>query len=116
MKKKGIEDKTDDGVYWMNINSPTHWEVILFDVKIGDDKVTLGSSKLIFDSGTSLIYTPSAPYNSIMAAIFKNHKCSHEDTSDLYVCSCSSNRDASFPTISIQVGSKKDQYWFYLKG
>lgn len=59
-----------DGIYWMKINSKYHWQVILFEAKIGNTSVTLekpqvGEKSVIFDSGSSLIYIPTKEFLAI---------------------------------------------------
>ena len=37
-KALGLDDvvKAPDGIYWMDINSDVHWQVKIYDAKIGD--------------------------------------------------------------------------------
>ena len=54
----------------MKINSRYHWQVKLYQVKVDDTFLALTSKKIIFDSGSSLIYLPSQEYNVFMNAVF----------------------------------------------
>ena len=89
-----------------------HWEVILYEAKIGETELPISSSEIIFDSGSSLIYIPHLSYNVIIKEISKGKECNVEDSSGLFVCTCNGAEDSSFPTIFMQLGSKQNQYWF----
>ena len=57
-KEETNKSDNPDGIYWMEINSQNHWEVVLFDARVNDSPVPISTSKIIFDSGSSLIYLP----------------------------------------------------------
>jgi hypothetical protein len=61
------------------------------------------------------VYLPKSEYNMIIEEISKGKDCKIDDYSGLVMCPCMSSSDDKFPTIGIQVGSKKSQHWFYLK-
>ena len=51
----------------MKINSDYHWQVHIFEAKIGDKSVDLSASpsgynNIIFDSGSSLMYIPTKEF------------------------------------------------------
>lgn len=99
----------------MEITDETHWQVKLFDAKIGDRKVPFLVDKLIFDSGASLIYMPQDPYNDIIQQLTLGKSCRLDDTAGLYICKCSGMEDSSFQTLRIFVGKDNLKHWFFIK-
>jgi hypothetical protein len=71
-------------------------------------------TSVVFDSGASLMYIPSADYTSIFNGIFKNFSgnCSVNAKSGVTYCDCAGSSDTRYPTISISLGKR---YTFYLK-
>jgi len=69
----GLDDvvKAPDGIYWMDINSDVHWQVKIYDAKIGDEVLHEAGSdyNMIFDSGSSLSYIPKKSYEIFLKEI-----------------------------------------------
>ena len=51
--------KSGDGIFWMDINSQQHWQVSIFEAKIGNKTLSIKAKNAIFDTGTSLLYFPT---------------------------------------------------------
>lgn len=113
-KEYNSGSSSDDGVYWMKINSDIHWQVRIYDYKVGNQ--TFGSSvkNLIFDTGSSLNYFPEREYNLFFAEIQKTKKCYFDPVEDLAFCDCKNIDDPEFPQIAIYIGSSSQKHWFYL--
>ena len=63
------QSKSDDGIFWMNINSNSHWEVYLYEAKFGGSsnaKIETSVDRVVIDSGASLNYLPPLEYSHIM--------------------------------------------------
>jgi hypothetical protein len=65
--KRGPEDdpndlsKTDDGIFWMDINSDFYWMVDLYEAKVESNEISLGkgdTANIFINSGTSVNYLP----------------------------------------------------------
>ena len=61
-KISGIKDQTEDGIFWMNIQSNDHWAVKVYDASIGNKQLQFSANELLFDSGASLNYIPNKTY------------------------------------------------------
>jgi len=104
--------KTDDGIFWMNINSDFYWMVDLYEAWIGEDKIHLGegdTGNIYINSGTSVNFIPENAYESIINMIVKNHKCKLSDygaSRGMYKCeACTGPADKSYPQIKLRMGS-----------
>ena len=104
----------------MKINSEYHWQVILFEAKIGDTQVELSKSpsSVILDSGSSLIYIPTKEFNSITTEIYTHKLCSKNTQDNFVYCPCDANLESlnAYPTIEILMGDFTDQHYFSLEG
>lgn len=61
-KIAGIKDQTEDGIFWMNIQSNDHWAVKVYDASIGNVPLKFSANEMLFDSGASLNYIPLYTY------------------------------------------------------
>ena len=91
----------------MHINSDVHWQVKIFDAKIGDEVLHEAGTDydMIFDSGSSLSYIPKKSYEIFVKAIKKNHFCKIRKEDEMYECQCKGHDDDTFPKMSVKVGS-----------
>ena len=108
-KKKNHHKVSDspDGIYWMSINSRVHWQVRMYNAKIGDQQIYQTTYNMIFDSGSSLNYIPEREYKQFIHEITKNHTCIERKRDQLQECTCSGIQDPTFPTLSVHIGSAK---------
>ena len=70
--------KTDDGIFWMNINSDFYWMVDLYEAKVGSNEVSLGqgeTANIYINSGTSINYFPDTAYDLIIEKAILDHDC-----------------------------------------
>ena len=79
-KKSGSDDvnprKTKDGIFWMEINSNSYWQVYLYEVRVGDKAVNFGGTgHAVFNSGASVNYVPKGSYNTMMEIIMEDKTC-----------------------------------------
>ena len=92
-----------NGIYWMKINSEYHWQVILFEAKVGNSDLELSRSpsSVIFDSGSSLIYIPTKEYLAITTEIYNHKVCSTSSEDNFIYCPCEPNLDSlnGYPTL-----------------
>ena len=51
-----------DGIYWMEISSQSHWQVLLYNASFGTTNIKITTVDLIFDSGSSMMYFPRNEY------------------------------------------------------
>jgi hypothetical protein len=104
----------------MEINSEYHWQVVLFEAKIGENQVDLSEtpSNVILDSGSSLIYIPTKEFTSITTQIYRHKLCSKNTKDNFIYCPCDANLDSlnAYPTIEILVGDFTAQHYFSLEG
>lgn len=49
---------SENGIYWMEINSDSHWQARLQDANIGSKSLQQSVSNVMFDTGSSLCYMP----------------------------------------------------------
>jgi hypothetical protein len=97
-----LRNKTvDDLISWMSITSKNYWQVSLNEAYVGSNKLSLAISKVVFDSGASLMYIPSYDYNAIYNSITTQSKtkCGYELSSQLIYCECTSTGDNRYPTV-----------------
>jgi len=100
----------------MKINSDSYWQVSLDGVKVGDTEVINQVEDIVFDSGASLMYVPSADYRRLSSAIFSGSNapsCSLDTASGITFCDCTSITDSRYPEIQLTMGH---QYTFFLNG
>ena len=120
MKENGKDDASisdaPDGIYWMSINSDVHWQVMIYDAKVGNITLKLTVDDVIFDTGSSLNYMPSKEYQTFYKEITREHYCWTDKKDKLLYCSCNGQNDDTFPSLSMHLGSRKSAHWFYLKG
>lgn len=72
---------------------------------------------IIYDSGTSLIYMPTADYRLIRYEIVKDKNCYIDKNGDTY-CKCKNEYDTGYPTIEIDIGKTKlfiESKWYMIK-
>ena len=62
-------DAPSDGIYWMDINSDVHWQVTIYDFRLGQDEVGATVKNIIFDTGSSLVYIPEREWKYFFAYI-----------------------------------------------
>ena len=63
-----INDKTksEDGIFWMYINSHFYWMVDLYEAKINGESLDIGGiGSVMINSGVSVNYLPENSYNYI---------------------------------------------------
>ena len=77
--KTKVLDKTEDGIFWLNVHSDDHWGVHGYGGKVGDKEITVSGHEVTFDSGSSLVWIPQVPYNQIMDKIKEDHTCEYRD-------------------------------------
>jgi hypothetical protein len=53
----------------MNIDSDFHWQVKIYNSKLGDNVLDISANKVIFDTGSSLNYIPTLEYKQILKQI-----------------------------------------------
>jgi hypothetical protein len=99
----------------MNSASTNHWQVNIYDFKIGENPFEIEIDTAILDSGSSLNYIPKTNYENIMSEILKGKNCKKNDSSKMYECDCSGQSDASYPTISLHLGSLFNKHWFQMR-
>lgn len=59
IRENGEVEGSENGIFWMNINSNYHWQVKMFNAKIGDKIINVSAPNMIFDTGSSLNYIPA---------------------------------------------------------
>ena len=87
--KSKVLDKTEDGIFWLNVHSNDHWEVNGYEGYVGDKELSVSWSKVFFDSGSSHTWIPESNYYAIIDKFKENHVCEKRlYSNDNYVCSC----------------------------
>lgn len=99
------DDKTEDGIFWMHIQSDDHWEVQLYDLKIGDKDIEIENNQIIIDSGASNNYFPSKQFKAVIEEIKLGKDCEWEKSDPTHKCKCEGEKDKTFPTIKLELGS-----------
>ena len=114
--ENGNNDGSENGIYWMSINSDYHWQVPLYNATIGEKPINITAKNIIFDTGSSLNYVPTAEFRQILNAILEVRDCD-EKSDGFYYCPCDlkNNLLENYPTVAVQVGQKNLQHWFYLE-
>lgn len=113
-KKFNNGSTSNDGVYWMRINSDIHWQVRIYDYKLGNLSVGSSVKNIIFDTGSSLNYLPEREYKLFFAEVQKTKKCYFDPVEDLVFCDCKNIDDPDYPQLAIYIGSSTQKHWFYL--
>jgi len=74
---KDNKKKSDDGIFWMNVNSNLHWGANLYDAKFGNtgEEIDISVGEVIFDSGASMTYIPPPEYEIIMKKMRAGKVC-----------------------------------------
>ena len=74
-KGEDSDNKSEDGIFWMNSASTNHWQVNIYDFKIGDKPFELSIDQAILDTGSSLNYIPSSNFKMVMEEIMRDQEC-----------------------------------------
>ena len=99
---------TEDGVFWMFINSSKYWRVNLYRASIGNVYIEFyGEIDVLLNSGTSYIHIPNRSYSKIIDVILRGKECYLDEDINLWVCKeCSGADDPSYPTFKVLIGSR----------
>lgn len=65
-----------------------HWQVLIYDARIGDVSLQLTVDDLIFDTGSSFIYIPKREYQQFYKEITRDHNCDIEESTQMLYCDC----------------------------
>mmetsp|Transcript_30763 Transcript_30763/g.22858 ORF Transcript_30763/g.22858 Transcript_30763/m.22858 type:complete len:80 (-) Transcript_30763:669-908(-) len=79
------------------MDSASHWQVPLASVTVKGQNVTVKSTDIILDTGSSLSYIPTADFNSLTDKITSGKSCSSSGGN--IFCDCTTDDDNSYPTV-----------------
>ena len=105
--------KTDDGIFWMPLNSAHYWQVDMYEAHVGSrDLPFTGLADAVINSGASYAYIPQTKYKVIIEEIIKDKECSLTEIG-LWKCfPCSGRGDQTYPDIEFRMGGPLSQHWF----
>jgi len=121
VEKAITKSKSEDGIFWMNINSNLHWGAYLYDAKFGntDEPINHSVGQVILDSGSAMTYIPRQEYKTILTKVKWGKRCEESLLhANLLICSCKKDKyktDKSFPDIKIKIGSQWNKHWVTMK-
>ena len=98
----------------MDITSDVHWQVSIFDFRLGNEKIGVTNEKIIFDTGSSLIYIPMREWNIFFDRIKHRKKCEYNENLGLFFCDCKDTNDPDYPTFSMYLGDGRMKHWFFM--
>jgi len=59
--------KTDDGIFWMHLNTAHYWQVDMYEALVGEQKMEFtGIADAAINSGASYVYIPETKFKIVM--------------------------------------------------
>ena len=80
-------DMTEDGIFWMFINSSEYWRVNLYKASIGNVFIDFyGEIDVLLSSGTSYIHLSPKSFDKIMGVLWRKKDCYYDEYTKLWSC------------------------------